>query len=58
MTDHPAHDADDAMRPLVAGCLAAIVIVTLLAVLAWAVTPPGRVVELAPTTGTTVTEGP
>jgi len=55
MTDHPAHDADEAMRPLVAGCLLAIVIVTLLAVLAWAVTPPGRVVELAPTPTVTTT---
>ena len=59
MTDHPAHDADEAMRPLVAGCLAAIVCVLLIAaVIVWVAAPGSRGTgtgsdELAPTATTT-----
>jgi hypothetical protein len=52
MGDRPAHDADEAMRPLVAGCLAAIVCVLIVCVVLWATaSPAGR--PVAP--GTTVT---
>jgi len=49
-----AHDADEAMRPLVAGCLLAIVCVLIVCVLLWATaSPAGRPVAPAPTTVTT-----
>jgi hypothetical protein len=57
MTDHPAHDADEALRPLVAGCLAAIVVVLLIAaMIVWMASPVRDgtgVDELAPTATTT-----
>jgi hypothetical protein len=55
MTDHPAHDADDAMRPLVAGCLLAIVCVLIVCVVLWATAEPAGRPE-APPAGTTTTE--
>jgi hypothetical protein len=55
MTDHPAHDADEAMRPLVAGCLLAIVCVLIVCVLLWATAEPAGRPEVP---GTTTTVGP
>ena len=51
--EHLAHDADDAMHPLVAALLAVIVACVIVAAIGLTAAPAGTP-ELAPTAGTTV----